>query len=459
MNRYLQTYTMDDKESLTLTPRSYFYALEPIGIGTPYSESMTSYIERLAKAHCTNGKSVIQECANRSKRPIYLLSNSKLISNSYFYAYATINSTKNWVKSLTQTLGYLTCQNNLQFLTMLPWANVISARNLVKKQKAWCPLCYEMWRQTNQPIYEPLIWAVQVVKICSRHQIFLTDRCPNEKCQKKQLFLNSKFGLGFCYKCGNWLGENKAPTKINQDSWEVIAEKTTKELVAHAPKLPSFPNHKNLVLAVQSIKERIKDDNEVFGGLVVNVKIGFAHFKWQRGESLPEMNNWLKVASILFKSPLEILTNARPTEYIDWGFAEEPPSKKYKRVVNKSFARDALIKELRSSSPKSLHKLEISLNYSQNSLRHHFPALSKKLSAHYLYIRKHQRAEEAQRLRLLIKKIVSDLQVNGVYPSSALVRKILQENSHIKNHRGNLCNPILILDEVMLEAGILKKRA
>ncbi len=32
--------------------RSELFCLEPIGIGTPYVESMTSYIIRLAEKHC-----------------------------------------------------------------------------------------------------------------------------------------------------------------------------------------------------------------------------------------------------------------------------------------------------------------------------------------------------------------------------------------------------------------------
>src|SRR5215211_5768424 len=35
-----------------LPPRSRLYSLVPIGLGTPYVESLTSYVSRLAVAHC-----------------------------------------------------------------------------------------------------------------------------------------------------------------------------------------------------------------------------------------------------------------------------------------------------------------------------------------------------------------------------------------------------------------------
>lgn len=34
-----------------IPPRSRLYSLKPEGLGTPYTESLTSYLTRLAKAH------------------------------------------------------------------------------------------------------------------------------------------------------------------------------------------------------------------------------------------------------------------------------------------------------------------------------------------------------------------------------------------------------------------------
>jgi hypothetical protein len=39
-------------ELAPVSPRSVLYGLEPIGIGTPQVECLTSYIARLAEAHC-----------------------------------------------------------------------------------------------------------------------------------------------------------------------------------------------------------------------------------------------------------------------------------------------------------------------------------------------------------------------------------------------------------------------
>jgi hypothetical protein len=42
-----------------LPPRSRLYRLEPIGIGTSYVESLTSYIARLAEVHCVSLKALV----------------------------------------------------------------------------------------------------------------------------------------------------------------------------------------------------------------------------------------------------------------------------------------------------------------------------------------------------------------------------------------------------------------
>src|SRR2546427_5615316 len=40
-------------------PRSRLYSLEPIGIGTPEVESVSSYLNRLAQAHCVTVSALI----------------------------------------------------------------------------------------------------------------------------------------------------------------------------------------------------------------------------------------------------------------------------------------------------------------------------------------------------------------------------------------------------------------
>ncbi|MDJ0743710.1 MAG: TniQ family protein [Xenococcaceae cyanobacterium MO_167.B27] len=45
--------------STTIPQRSGLFFLKPIGVGTPYTESISSYLIRLAQEHCVTPKKLI----------------------------------------------------------------------------------------------------------------------------------------------------------------------------------------------------------------------------------------------------------------------------------------------------------------------------------------------------------------------------------------------------------------
>ncbi len=46
-------------KTLEIPNRSRLYFLEPIGVGTPYTESLSSYLCRLAQEHCVTPQKLI----------------------------------------------------------------------------------------------------------------------------------------------------------------------------------------------------------------------------------------------------------------------------------------------------------------------------------------------------------------------------------------------------------------
>ncbi len=56
-------------------------------------------------------------------------------------------------------------------------------------------------------IYDPLIWALEVVTICPRHLQPLQMFCPFPECQQAQFHFASKYQLGWCTRCCRWLGD------------------------------------------------------------------------------------------------------------------------------------------------------------------------------------------------------------------------------------------------------------
>ncbi|WP_081402998.1 TniQ family protein [Scytonema hofmannii] len=54
-----------------------------------------------------------------------------------------------------------------------------SLRCLLRHKRAWCPFCYQEWRDNSKSIYEPLIWCINVVEICPIHNHTFVSVCPH----------------------------------------------------------------------------------------------------------------------------------------------------------------------------------------------------------------------------------------------------------------------------------------
>ena len=69
----------------------------------------------------------------------------------------------------------LTLQRGLHSLTMLPWMGVLSFKGLLRHEKAWCEDCLEEQHIAGKTVYEPLLWSIEVVKVCPHHKCHLSD--------------------------------------------------------------------------------------------------------------------------------------------------------------------------------------------------------------------------------------------------------------------------------------------
>lgn len=180
----------------SLTARSRLYSLVPIGVGTAFVESLSGYVERLAAAHAVSAGSLIgRELFGRpgGTKPI----NVGLVS----YA---INGVGDGAKRWTQALETVTSRPDLRYLTLLPFERLLPQPFLFRPVRAWCPPCYQMMAAQGRPVYEPLLWCLKMVEVCSRHHRLLTDKCPH--CLRSLRPLTAASRPGFCSRCGLWLG-------------------------------------------------------------------------------------------------------------------------------------------------------------------------------------------------------------------------------------------------------------
>lgn len=160
---------------------------------------------RLAEAHHVTSKQLIIGIL-----PFH--SGRKFSTSYYSYPYggfwskaSELNGSGLLAQEWVETLQILTAQSQLHSLTLLPWKEDVSDEDhYLRSYKAWCPCCYEEWRQNHQVIYEPLFWALKQVRLCLQHERELVSQCPHCGAGLFSPRLNEK--PGYCAKCTGWLG-------------------------------------------------------------------------------------------------------------------------------------------------------------------------------------------------------------------------------------------------------------
>ena len=304
-----------DTEPPLLPKPSRLFHLEPIGLNTGSVESLTSYVARLALAHSVplgtllaiEVKPMLKDI--RDENPL----NSHSITTLYGQASVrALNGTQTRARQLVKALEALTLRRDLQFLTLLPWAFVFPVLGLLKRFQAWCPDCYQEWLNHKQVIYAPLLWALQVVKICPVHHRSLESQCPHCHRQFLPLWRNSR--PGFCLQCGGWLGTNSElspqfenlfseTAKLEREIWIV---ETLGELIAQAQCFPFPPPRETIKKILRAYVHEYTSGNVSAMGRWLGLP---RHdiLRWCTGATIPNLEQLLNICYRLSTSLVDFL--------------------------------------------------------------------------------------------------------------------------------------------------------
>ncbi len=236
-----------DLAPVSIPARSRLHSIEPIGIGTPLVESLTGYMIRLAASHAVRVSDLIEH-ELRTSIP-------------YFHAPAGIpnaingvnESARNWVSALES----FTLRDNLQLLTLLPFASLLATPFLIRQERAWCPRCYEFQTARGQDVYEQLVWCLQSVQVCPLHKTPLETSCP--ACHRGLRPLCAVSRPGFCSRCHQWLGFPRPSTQetlpTDYQTWVAQQFGELLEIAPHAQPVGKENIQKILVRYVGSFSE------------------------------------------------------------------------------------------------------------------------------------------------------------------------------------------------------------
>jgi DNA-binding XRE family transcriptional regulator len=376
-----------------IPPRSCLHSLEPVGVGTAGVECLTGYVARLAESHKVSvallfghvlapllRKEYLRRAALRFQYPC------RILAGAFRPLARAMNGTGVGALEWVDLLQTLTLRDELRFLTLLTWKEVLPQRQLLRGTRAWCPSCFQEWRDRGAVVYEPLLWAVRAVTVCQRHGRSLRTICG--RCGQPSHALASRSRPGHCPACGAWLGE---PANVGcLDEGQVAGEAgrllwaagEVGELLAVAPKLERLPSRGDVL---KSSSEHVR---EYLGSLPALSKLAGVNkttlWQWSKGKYLPQLESLLKLCYCFEIPLLDFVTGQTGRQHSVVVMTATPareeesiPPVRRRRPLDVAEAGRILQAALREEPPPTLRDVAARIGRDANTLRYRFGDLCK----------------------------------------------------------------------------------
>jgi transcriptional regulator with XRE-family HTH domain len=296
-----------------LPKRSMLYAPAPVGMGTAMGESLTSYLARLAAAHCVYPGillremilPMIEEAAMQGNAPEQHPLWRRDGNGSHL-----INVTGTHAQRALQALETLTMRTDLSGLALTSLTEILPLRGLTRSRLAWCPRCYEEWQANEQTVYDPLLWKFREISLCVRHGVRLQAACPN--CARSLPHLAWRSRPGYCPFCAWPLfgeqGEKQGAVdpETSEFAWQQWVTETLGAVVAQLPSIQDCPGRERIRLAVNHAVEQLADGNIADFARLLDLSRNTVE-NWCQGKHIPELDMLLRLCYRLNLSLDEML--------------------------------------------------------------------------------------------------------------------------------------------------------
>lgn len=435
-----------------IPPRSQLYSLEPIGIGTPSVESLTSYLCRLAQAHRISLGALVSRVLalklNKNSK------NNKLYDNNTGIFASTgkaLNGLGLMAKDWVEVVEEISSVSSLRYLTMLSWAEVLPTQGLLRSMKAWCPQCYEHWQTNNLPIYEPLLWKFDIITICPQHHQHLQTQCPH--CNQLFSELGHHSRPGYCSKCRHWLGSSGSfrtsltllsPDELQWSNWSATM---IGELIAIPPSLthPIYRNRVSEAISSSCTNQLTENKTENLSAFARKIQVSIAMVSnWRRGKKLITLDKLLRICNTFEISLVDFLTgqivinelvseeeNTQSQSFSQTGRGPRRSPGEIERITN------ALNAILEDEYPPPTFK-DVKQRFPKICLRYFFPTLCQAIVQRHAYYVKNTR------LQNMMEELEGVLKSKKVPPLSMIdvVKHLSYSESALRRNFPDLCHSI-----------------
>ena len=170
---------------------SWLSGLLPSGLDTPYSESLSGYLQRLGNAFLIPPGDLLRELHSAAVLAEWFLTRPRAMDG----ARSPAESSVAWLASVTG-------RSDLHRCTLLALSELggLSADGLLVQHKRWCSTC---WSNDGPDSYERKLWNLSLVDVCPVHSTMLMDRCS--ACGRQQPAVSHDVRIGICALCGESL--------------------------------------------------------------------------------------------------------------------------------------------------------------------------------------------------------------------------------------------------------------
>jgi AraC-like DNA-binding protein len=361
-----------------LAEPSLLYTLRPRGLGTPYVESLSSYVVRLAEAHVVPVWRLIlhvrsQVCSERLSRP------------SMRYAYPA-NGLGKGAEILRQSFEAATGHGDLRPLTLSALEGSVSKLDIFRTTEAWCPSCLEQWRTEGVSVYSPLLWAVRVVEMCPAHAFPLVNRCPHCHSQFTPLRVGAR--PGYCSICSHWLGTFEVPLpkdSLDEQPYHLWSSMAVGQVLAAMPDLQRMETRVDLIRNLQRCLDQSPGATRRYlANLAGAADCAFNH--WVSGRLKPTLDHLCRL-SYQLKLPLLALFTGIPPQ---WRAPARPRAQVDSRsgtcwahpAIERNELRRILSDCLREEPPPSVAEIARRLEFrSDDTLKFREPDLCRQIVA------------------------------------------------------------------------------
>ncbi|MCK8488277.1 TniQ family protein [Paenibacillus sp. MBLB2552] len=427
----------EDKVKHIMDTRSRLYPLQPRGLGTAMKEGLVSYITRLSEAHCTDvGSLVSYECSPNFENPrIYSYQSNKVNSSFYKDAY-TINCFGAICTDMEYALTKLTQRSDISEMNLNKWVFTPRNKAIVKKQKHWCIQCYSEWEKEGKALYDPLLWSIELIKICPVHKTLLQTSCSG--CNMQIPIINQRSLLSHCIYCFKSLvSVNEVRLVESEDEllFQVWLCDSIGKLLMYSKE---FVDTSSICNALQSFRENYCDNNDrVLSRLFLLENKRRQINAYCRGAANPHFNLLLWFCYVLGIELISVCTGGEFTQIERKPSELLQDSKKYFMLeskwskIDKEIVREKLMDFLSNDHPRSFNSISRELDIQESYLRKMFPKESKLLTAKYTEYRTNKKNEKMRLQKEKIEIVLNDYyQANGSVPTISMLKKLLG-NSHV----------------------------